>query len=132
MISQKLKNIFILSIPVFIPHGLEEYFTGFYLVDPIFKFALGPLLTLPTSQATFLLFQLMLWLLLIISYIILKQGRALLIFMTFIGLIFIFELHHLLEAIFSMNYYPGTLTALLFPILGFFYWKELIQNWKKR
>ncbi|HLD04667.1 MAG TPA: HXXEE domain-containing protein [Candidatus Nanoarchaeia archaeon] len=132
MITKKLQTLFLFSIPLFIAHGLEEYFTGFYLVDPIFKFALGPLLTLPTSQATFLLFQLMLWLLLIISYIILKQGRALLIFMTFIGLIFIFELHHLLEAIFSMNYYPGTLTALLFPILGFFYWKELIQNWKKR
>ena len=30
MISTRLKNIFALSIPVFIAHGPEEYFTGFY------------------------------------------------------------------------------------------------------
>jgi len=30
MISQNLKNIFLLLIPIFIAHGLEEYFTDFY------------------------------------------------------------------------------------------------------
>ncbi len=38
MISQKLKTIFCISIPVFIAHGLEEYFNGFYNTDSSFRF----------------------------------------------------------------------------------------------
>lgn len=62
MMSQKLKTIFIISIPVFIAHGLEEFFNGFYNVDWSFKFVFGFLNTMTVPQATFLVFQIMLWL----------------------------------------------------------------------
>ena len=41
MISQKLKTLFYISIPVFIAHGLEEFFNGFYNVDWSFRFVFG-------------------------------------------------------------------------------------------
>ena len=62
MISSKLKTIFIISIPVFIAHGLEEIFNGFYNVDWFFKFAFGFLETMSVPQATFIVFQIMIWL----------------------------------------------------------------------
>jgi len=68
---------------------------------------------------------------LIVSYLILNR-KYLLELLTFLGLVFIFELHHLIKAVISLSYYPGMITGLLFPIIGFFYWKELIKNWKHK
>lgn len=53
MISKKLKTIFIISIPVFVAHGLEEFFNSFYNVDWSFKFVFGFLNTMTVPQATF-------------------------------------------------------------------------------
>lgn len=128
MISKRLQNLFLISIPLFIAHGLEEYFTGFYNTDSIFYFVFQPFGSMSVFQATFLLFQIMIWILLIVSYLILSR-RMLLKLLTFLGLIFVFELSHLIKALISWNYYPGLITGLLFPIIGFFYWKELIKNW---
>src|SRR3989344_4072851 len=62
MISQKLKTIFYISIPVFIAHGLEEIFNGFYNVDWFFKLTFRFLETMSIPQATFIVFQIMIWL----------------------------------------------------------------------
>ncbi len=130
MISKKLQNLFLISIPIFIAHGLEEYFTGFYNVDPIFYFVFQSFESMGVFQATFLLFQIMIWILLIVSYFILSR-KFLLKLLAFIGFIFVFELHHLIKTLISWHYYPGMITAILFPVVGFFYWKELIKNWKQ-
>ena len=131
MITKRLQNIFLISIPLFIAHGLEEYFTGFYKVDSIFYLVFQYFQSMSIFQATFLLFQIMIWILLIVSYLVLTGGKWLLSLMTFLGLIFILEMEHLLKVLVSWDYYPGALTALLFPVIGFFFWKELIINWKQ-
>ena len=131
MVTKKLEKLFLISIPLFIAHGLEEYFTGFYNVDPIFYFVFQYFQNMSVFQATFLLFQIMFWLLLIISYLVIIRGRWLLSLMTFLGFLFIFEIHHLIESLLSWAYYPGAITALFFPVIGFLFWKELIQNWKR-
>ena len=41
MISTKLKNIFLISIILFITHGVEEFFTGFYNIDKSFLLTVG-------------------------------------------------------------------------------------------
>lgn len=130
MISKKLKVIFLVSIPVFIAHGLEEYFTGFYNVDSHFKSTFGYLLTLPQDQALFLLFQIMFWFTLVISLILISSTKWQLHIMIIPGLIFIYELHHIYEAFMIGSYYPGLVTSIAFPVIGFLFWKEILSNYK--
>jgi len=130
MISNRLKIIFALSIPIFIAHGLEEYFTGFFNADNIFRFVFSPFETMPVLQASFLLFQIMLWLLLIISLLLITSEKWQFRLMIIPGLIYIFELHHLWKALISWGYYPGLITALFFPIIAFLFWKELSRRYK--
>lgn len=130
MISSKLKKIFTISIPVFVVHGLEEYFTGFYRVDPHFKFFFGILDTMSVSQSTFLVFQIMLWLALAVFALLVTSEKWRFRLMMLPGLIYIYELHHFWSAFDEGGYYPGVITALAFPIIGFFFWKELWVNYK--
>ncbi len=130
MISDKFKNLILLSALVFILHGTEEYLTGFYQTDSLSRFAFQLFEPMSSLQATFLLFQIMIGALLFISYILLKGGKGVLILSTFLGGIFIFELHHLIKAVEIQNYYPGLFTAFLIYLVGFFYWKELLKNWR--
>ena len=130
MISKRLKNIFAISIPIFIAHGLEEYFTALYNVDSHAKFIFGYFFTLPTPQAIFLLFQIMLWLMLIISLFLISGEKWQLRLMIIPGLIYIYELQHIWKALTVWGYYPGLITAIAFPIIGFLFWKELIKNFQ--
>lgn len=131
MITQRLKNIFILSVPVFITHGLEEYFTGLYNIDSHVKFIFGYFNALPTPQAVFLLFQIALWILLITIAILISSEKWRLRLMIIPGLFYIYEFHHIWKAILAGGYYPGLITALVFPIIAVFFWRELIRNYKK-
>lgn len=129
MISRKLRRIFIFSIPIFMAHGIEEYLTGFYDSDPISVFVFKPFSGMAVSQATFGVFQIMVWILLVVSALLLSkswQWRLVLI----PGIIYLFEIHHLIEAIVRWSYYPGSLTAIAFPILAFFFWKEFFQAFR--
>ena len=130
MISQKLKILFYISIPVFIAHGLEEYFNGFYNVDWSFKFVFGSLETMSVPQASFLVFQIVLWFALILFAFLIASEKWRLRLMLLPGIIYIFELHHIWKALESWSYYPGVITAIAFPVIGFLFWKELLKNWK--
>lgn len=125
---RKLRTIFFVSIPVFIAHGIEEYLTGFTEVDAIFTFLFQPVLKMSVEQGTFVVFQVMAAILLIVSGLLLlgeKWHKRLLILP---GILYIFELHHLVEAIIRWEYYPGLITSLVFPILGFLFWKEWYRS----
>ncbi len=132
MISQKLKTLLLISIPAFIAHGLEEILNSFYNIDSHSKFLLGGLNSLPTPQATFILFQIMIWLMLIVAYLLLLGPKWQLRLMFIPGFIFIYELHHLYKAISVGGYYPGIITAVLLYVIGFFFWKELIKNVRQK
>ena len=132
MLSKRIHHLFLISIVLFIAHGLEEYFTGFYEVDNIFKYIFQFFETMSIPQATFLLFQIMLWILLIISYLLIFKKDWILFLLTIPALVFIFEISHLVKAVIAGGYYPGSIVAIFFPILGFFYWKELIKLYKTK
>ena len=132
MITDRLKNIFALSIPLFIAHGIEEIATRLYSTDSHVTFLFGKLATLPTMQALFILFQIMIWLVLIVGYLLLLGPKWQLRLMFVPGLIFIYELHHLYKAIDVGGYYPGLVTAIPLYIVGFFFWKELFINLKSK
>ena len=130
MISQKLKTIFIISIPIFIAHGLEEFFNNFYNTDWSTKLVFGFLNEMSVSQATFLVFQIMLWLALIVFAFLIANEKWRLRLMLLPGMIFIVELHHPWSVITSWDYYPGAISAIPLLVLGFLFWKELLKNFK--
>ena len=130
MISQKLKTIFYISIPVFIAHGLEEFFNNFYNIDWSTKLVFGFLNEMSVPQATFLVFQIMLWLALIVFAFLIANDKWRLRLMFLPGIIFIVELHHPWSVITSLGYYPGAITSIPLLILGFLFWKELLKNLK--
>lgn len=131
MISQKLKTIFAFSIPLFIAHGIEEFLTHFYDTDAWDQAIFGNLFgNLSTHAATFMTFQIMLWLILVVSFLLILNEKWRLRVMIIPGLVYIYELHHLYKAIDVGGYYPGLVTALLFPVIGYMYWKELLKTRK--
>ncbi len=130
MITQKLKNIFLLSIVLFIAHGTEELTAGFYNIDSQVKFMFGFVERLTPLHAAFVIFQIMLWFMLIVSYLLLQGEKWQLRLMAIPGLVMVYELYHIYKAIIAGGYYPGLITALFFPIIGFFFWKEYITNLK--
>src|SRR3989338_7665681 len=130
MISKKLKTIFIISIPVFIAHGLEEFFNNFYDIDWSTMLVFGFLNEMSVPQATFLVFQIMLWLALIVFAFLIASEKWRLRLMFFPGIIFIVELHHPWSVIQSLSYYPGAIISIPLLIIGFLFWKELLKNYK--
>lgn len=125
MISSRLKNIFALLIPVFIVHGLEEYFTGLYNVDSFYQSFSNP-------KAVFVIIVLILAnTSLVVSYLLIRKNKWLLGLSFLLGILLIYELSHLYRAVMVGGYYPGLYTALLFPIIGYFYGIEFIRNYKK-
>ncbi len=128
MISQKFKTYFLIAIIIFILHGLEEYATQFYAIDKSYLITIG---SINTSGSTFLIYQFILWALLGLVYILVVRGKWSKILSVIVGLTLFFELQHLYEVALTGKYYPGAYTAILFPIIAFFFWKELLKSYKK-
>ncbi len=130
MISSRLKTIFAVSIPVFIMHGIEEFKMHFYDIDSHSGAIFGTLSSLSNHGATFVTFQIMLWLLLIVSLLLLVGGRWQFYTFSIIGLVYVYELHHVIKAISVGGYYPGLYTSLAFPVIGFLFWREWLNVYK--
>lgn len=132
MISKKLISLLFITIPLLMLHGWEEYISKLYVVDPQNKFVFGYLYSLSTPEAVFLMFQIMLGLGLLPLIIAFCGEKWRLRVLIILGFIYIFQLQHLAKAILVGGYYPGLMTAFLFPIIGFFYWKELLRIMKNK
>lgn len=128
MITTKLKTIFGLSILLFIAHGIEEFVTHFYDTDAWDQAIFGNFFGyLSTHGATFITFQVMLWLLLIISFLLLSGEKWQFRILAIVGVIYIYELHHIIKAVSVGGYYPGLVTALVFPGIAYFFWREWLR-----
>lgn len=127
MITKKLKLIFGLSIPVFIAHGVEEYMTHFNEINPPDQAIFGLLSSLPNHGATFVAFQLMFWLILIVSLLLLLGGRLQFYTFSIIGVVFLYEIHHIIKAVVGQSYYPGVYTSLAFPVFAALFWREWVR-----
>src|SRR3990167_134079 len=104
MISNKLKTLFLISIPLFIVHGIEEYSTKFYEVYPLLNFKWMEDVFNSIPQASFLTFQIMWWLLLIVTYLLIKGNKSQLVIMFLVGIVYIYECTHILSAIMLQGY----------------------------
>lgn len=118
----RLRTIVFFSICLFILHGIEEWFTGFYFADPTFGWVSR--FTSSHAEAVFVGFQLSLWIWLVLFFVMLLgpqwRMRALLVF----GIIMTAELEHLAVAVGRGAYYPGSATSLLFLPLSIVFWIE--------
>lgn len=128
MISKRLKYIIFIALVLIYTHGLEEIFTGFYLNDSTMKF-LGDYFNI-TGESFYWISHAIWWIVLpLLAYVVVVKGKMLWLLVLF-GLVFFIELHHFAKAIFARSYYPGMLTAILYPIIGIIYWRELFKNYK--
>lgn len=129
MVSKKLKFLFLLTLFLVAAHGIEEVLTGFLYKDPFISYFSGLFNT--KGEVFYWAFHIMWWLMLVVGYLFILGGRWALIPLTLFGIVYIFEVHHLMKAFEIGDYYPGMISAFFYPIIGFFYWKELLENWRK-
>lgn len=109
-------------------HGIEERLTHFYQYDPLTQFISRIFDSIP--QGVYWTFNVTWWLLLAVALAFLAGEKWTLRILTLYGLVFIFELSHIIPALISWSYYPGLLSALVYCLVGIFYWRELIKTWK--
>ena len=128
MASRKLKLLFAISVAVFMAHGLEELFTDFYRMDRHYHMLFGVFEGMPVYKATFLLFNLMMWLWLITSLLLITHPKWQLRLAFLPMLLYIFELHHLLDIAQAKAYTPGAATGLAFPFLAVLYGRQLRRD----
>lgn len=131
MITVKLKEIYLVSVVLFLIHGIEEYLTQFPTIDPIFT---GIARHIPIDQNLLFILLQIVWLLFLTAIIIIAPSRekVALRLMVLVGLVFIFELEHLIRAAVSQSYYPGLVTAVLLAIIGFTFWNEFSKVNQRR
>lgn len=130
MVSKTLKFLFLLTLFLIAAHGIEEVSTGFLYKDDFISYLSGLFNT--KAEVFYWSFHIMWWLMLVVAYLLLMGGRWLLIPLTLFGIVYIFEIHHLIKAFSAGGYYPGMISAFFYPIIGVFYWKELINNWRSK
>lgn len=132
MVSQRLRKILLISIFVFFFHGIEEYLTGFYNIDSTFRAFVVLFDPMSLPQDTFLLLQATVLLLLLMLFLVTSSNKkTTLSLMTLVGVAYVLESSHFIEAIKVRGYYPGLITAFLFIPIGFYFWNELIKEWRK-
>src|SRR3989344_802104 len=128
MISDKLKHIFLLSLLLIYAHGVEEIINGFQYSDSFIVY--GANLSNTTPEIFYWVSHLIWWFSLPILYLLFNKSRLGLFLMTLYGFVFFVELHHPIKGLIASRYYPGMITAMLYPIFGIFYWKLIIIDWK--
>jgi hypothetical protein len=128
MVTRKFMQIFIWATGWIVAHWLEEILTWFAHVDMSYLWLFRPLLEMNIQDALFILYQILIWSILLIWWIFLFWKAKLKLFLLYILWVILFlELHHVVEAIIRWEYYPWMLTALLLPIIGYYYWKNLLD-----
>lgn len=128
MVSKKLVRLFSLALLLIAAHGVEEYVSGFLYQDRFVWYFSS--LANTKEELFYWTFHIMWWALLLIVYALILGKRWSLYIMALFALVFPFELHHVIKSIIAGKYYPGMITGILYPLLGFFYWKEVLKNWR--
>lgn len=130
MISDKLKHIFLLSLALIYAHGLEEIIGGFQYFD---SFMVAGARYFGTNPEFFYwMSHLIFWISLPTLFLIFRNKKLGLLLISIFGIIYFVELHHITKGFIARSYYPGMITALFYPIIGLFFWRQLIRDWKAK
>lgn len=129
MLSKRFQLILVLSLLLNYLHGFECILTKFYDLQPNFYFFTEYLHSI--HESVYFVFHGTFWVFILLAFFLLKGGKWIFIPLALYGSVFFTEFHHFVRGVLMMSYYPGMITSLFFPILGVFYWKEVLQLWKK-
>ncbi len=102
---------------LFVVHWVEEYLTGFYAIDRLGTVLLADISRLNTPGFGFIVFQLLFWGMLALINLFLFFPRTGPFLVGLGATAALTEPHHIYKAISSGGYYPGLITAILFPPL---------------
>ena len=128
MTSKRLDPLFLAALILIYLHGLEEVLAGFQHIDSFMEFG-GRLFN--TSTENFYWFSHLLWWLAVpVIFLIFRKKPIILPLLALFGAVFFIETHHLVKSLLVQSYYPGMITAFLYPIFGIYFYKELIGKWK--
>lgn len=130
MISKNLQLLFLLSLFLIAAHGIEETLTGFWHSDS-FVVSLANYFS-TTPEMFYWVFHVIWWTLLPTVYVFLRKSTIILLLLTLFSIVFVFELHHIVKGLIANQYYPGMITAFFYPVLGVFFYRELIKNWRHK
>jgi hypothetical protein len=122
MITRRLRLLTLAGIVLMVLHGVEEWMSGFFSVDPSFEFVAG--LVSSKEEALFLAFQATWWLLLILFGLLTFSAKWRLRGLGLFGAVMVFEWMHLIPSFRSRAYFPGAITSLLFVPLSIAFWME--------
>lgn len=128
MFSSQFFIILFLSIVLNYLHGLECIKTKFWEKEPHFYFFTRKFKTIPES--VYFVFHGWFWVFILLSFLLLLGGRWIFIPLGLYGTVFFTEFHHFIKGLIKRKYYPGMITSFFFPIIGIFYWIELITLWR--
>lgn len=128
MVSGSFQTIFILSFLLHCAHGVECMKTKFYQREPNFYFFTHYFKSIPES--VYVVVHGSLYLFILFTFFLLKGGIWIMIPLGLYGTVFFSEFHHFIKGLKQKKYYPGMITSFFFPILGVFYWLELLKLWK--
>ncbi|MBI2595722.1 HXXEE domain-containing protein [Candidatus Daviesbacteria bacterium] len=121
----KLKHIFLLSLLLIYAHGVEEIINGFQYSDSFMVY--GANLFNTTPEIFYWISHLIWWFSLPLLFLVFNKSRLGLFLMTLYGFVFFIEIHHSIKGFLAGRYYPGMVTAMLYPIFGIFYWRQLFS-----
>ncbi len=120
MVSSRLRNLFLLAVPVGLVHVLEQWLFGFSEAFTVVKSYFLPLQNLFVQpEKAFLVlatFIMVAWFL--TTYFLLRGGKYQYRVLIFFGALFISEIHHLFASISQAKYLAGTGTGVLFAAFG--------------
>ena len=120
MVSSRLRNLFLLAVPVGLVHCLEQWLFGFNEAFAVVKsyFLTLQNLFVPPEKAFLVLaaFLFVAWVL--TTYFVLRGGKYQHGVLIFFGALFISEIHHLFGSISQGKYIAGTGTGVLFAAFG--------------
>lgn len=129
MLSKRFQVVLILSLLLNYLHGAECIVTKFYELQPNFYFFTKYFQS--NHESVYFVFHGAFWVFILLAFFLLKGGKWTFIPLVLYGVVFFTEFHHFVRGAMLMQYYPGMITSLFFPILGVFYWKEVLLLWKK-
>ena len=78
-------------------------------------------------EGIFVAFQIALWVLLVVSLALFWGPRWRMVGLALLGLLLVAELEHLVISAIKSEYYPGSISALLFIPLAIAYWREFLR-----
>lgn len=118
----KLKILWLISIPFFILHTVEEYILGFPYQDRFIAefsnyFQISEL-------SVFFIIQFVLAFTLFLPLFIKSKHN---LFWYLFGIILIFELDHTINLLALGNYYPGVITSIPLVYIGLLFWREKLK-----